>query len=200
MLQRCCQPPLDVQHHPPLVGVGLHRLDDKIMRNVVEKPDDVTVQHPRVCETTLPTCPDRVPALTASADSRRSPRGTSAPPPSPTPRPPPSPTPRPPPSAPPGPPRSAPRASASPRRAVLVSPPPAPEVENTTPRTSDSTSHTACFAARTRTPRPCTHPPQVRPGWLLPSRTLPPPPAWRSQTACLSTSVGSHDSSRPLAG
>src|SRR6266540_1156551 len=60
MLQRCCQPPLDVQHHPLLVGVGLHRLDDKIMRNVVEKPGDVTVQHPRVCETTLPACGNRV--------------------------------------------------------------------------------------------------------------------------------------------
>src|SRR6266536_2694692 len=60
MLQRCCQPPLDVQHHPLLVGVGLHRLDDKIMRNVVEKPGDVTIQHPRVCETTLPACGNRV--------------------------------------------------------------------------------------------------------------------------------------------
>ena len=60
MLQRSLQPPFHVQHHPFLVGVGLHRLDDEVMRNVVKEPGDVAIQHPRVRKTTPPACLHRV--------------------------------------------------------------------------------------------------------------------------------------------
>ena len=60
MLQRRLQPPFHIQHHPFQIGVGLHRLDDEIMRNVVKEPGDVTIQHPRVRETPLPACLNRV--------------------------------------------------------------------------------------------------------------------------------------------
>ena len=60
VLHRCFQPPLNVQHHPLLVSVRLHRLDDEVMRNVVEEPLDVKLKHPRVRETTLPARRDRI--------------------------------------------------------------------------------------------------------------------------------------------
>ena len=41
MLQRRLQPPFHIQHYPLQVGVGLHRLDDEIMRNVVKEPGDI---------------------------------------------------------------------------------------------------------------------------------------------------------------
>ena len=46
-LNRRFQPPLDVQHHPFLVGVRLHRLDHKIMVNRVEELLDIKVKKSR---------------------------------------------------------------------------------------------------------------------------------------------------------
>jgi hypothetical protein len=60
MLQWRLQPPFHVQHHPFLVGVGLHRLDDQVMRNVVKEPGDVTIQYPRVRKTTPSACLNRI--------------------------------------------------------------------------------------------------------------------------------------------
>src|SRR5664280_769583 len=59
-LYRCCQPPLHIQPDPFQVGIRLHRLDDKVMGNFVEEPGDVTIQHPRVRETTCPAGLHRV--------------------------------------------------------------------------------------------------------------------------------------------
>ena len=137
VLYRCFQPPLNVQHHPFLVGVRLHRLDDEVMRNVVEEPGDVTLQHPRVRETTRPACRDRIQRRTTRPVPIGAPDGTSVPPISPVPwRPP---------SGRPGPRQSAHPACAPPRHVVSAPRQASPAAGNTTPRTSGSTSHTSLF-------------------------------------------------------
>ena len=46
MLQRGLQPPPDIQHHPRLVGVRRHRLDQQLPGHAVEEPLDIQVDHP----------------------------------------------------------------------------------------------------------------------------------------------------------
>jgi hypothetical protein len=47
VLDRRDQPPLHIQHHPRLVGVGLYRLDQQGMIDAVEKLLDVQINYSR---------------------------------------------------------------------------------------------------------------------------------------------------------
>jgi hypothetical protein len=60
VLDRSGQPPLHVQHHPRLVGVGRHRLDDQVMRAAVGKRLDVQIEHPVGFPAALPARGHRV--------------------------------------------------------------------------------------------------------------------------------------------
>jgi hypothetical protein len=54
-LQRRNQPPLHIQQHPLLVGVGLDRLDDEPMLDRVEEFLDVQIQQPVLLPAPLAT-------------------------------------------------------------------------------------------------------------------------------------------------
>src|SRR5450631_3572149 len=86
--------------------------------------------------------------------------------------PPPSLTPWPPPSAPLDRLQSAHPASSYHRHAAWAPRQPSPEEESSFPRTSDSTSHTTCFADLLQHPRSCSRPRPAHPGSPSPSETL----------------------------
>jgi len=60
VFQRRFEPPLDVQHHPDVVGVRLHGLDQQIMVDAVEERLDVQIEHPVLLPTPRPGDRDRV--------------------------------------------------------------------------------------------------------------------------------------------
>ena len=47
------EPPLDVEQHPPLVGVVSDRLHEQIMANAVKEGPDIEIEHPVLVPTTL---------------------------------------------------------------------------------------------------------------------------------------------------
>jgi site-specific DNA recombinase len=58
--QRGTKPPLDIQHHPRDVGVGLHGLDHESVIDTVEELLNIQIDDPVGLPAPLPTCPDRV--------------------------------------------------------------------------------------------------------------------------------------------
>jgi hypothetical protein len=62
LLYGCGKPPLDIQHDPTGIGVGvrLDRLDDEIPADAVEEPLHVQVDDPVVLPAALPAYRDRV--------------------------------------------------------------------------------------------------------------------------------------------
>jgi len=60
VLQRRCQPPLDIQQHPGAVGHRLHRADDEVPRHLVEELLDVEIDRPVELPAPLPACRERV--------------------------------------------------------------------------------------------------------------------------------------------
>ena len=54
------EPPLDVEQHPPLVGVVSDRLHEQIMANAVKEGPDIEIEHPVLVPTTLASHGQRV--------------------------------------------------------------------------------------------------------------------------------------------
>jgi hypothetical protein len=65
MRHRRGQPAPHVQHHPTVLGVGLHGLDQQVMVDAVEEGPDVQIEHPVLTPTSSPGhrhCVQRRPA------------------------------------------------------------------------------------------------------------------------------------------
>ena len=59
-LQRGCQPPLHIQHHPRIGAACLNRLDHQVPRHAVEKRLNIKIDDPVGLPTTLTACLHRV--------------------------------------------------------------------------------------------------------------------------------------------